>query len=80
VDINKLKRWSVRLSQRCCWGFRSSGMWHSVTRWVDFDFKKKGDIWDFRSSGMWHSVTRRVDFDFSNQDVAFIFKGQRGSV
>ena len=30
MDINKLTCWSVRLSQWCCWGYRSSGIWLSL--------------------------------------------------
>jgi hypothetical protein len=31
-DMQCLRR--LRFSQRCCWGFRSSGMWHCVVMWL----------------------------------------------
>jgi hypothetical protein len=40
--------WAVRFSQRCCWGFRSFGMWLCVFGWVVLDVSKGPSAFSFK--------------------------------
>lgn len=49
--IPRTRVWVVRhlsFSQRCYWGFRSSGMWRRVVGWVVPDFSKEFSSFIFR--------------------------------
>jgi hypothetical protein len=52
--------WDLRLSERCCWGFRPSGMWHYAVVWVVPGISKGHSMTIFKGQAVHSSLTAWV--------------------